>query len=126
MSVQEYIAKFEDLTLHCDVREHHSQVVTRFVWDLRSKIRRVIITGSYDLDTIEEAFDVTLKMNLTFKKLVNPKPDVLNVRNMDIMIISASQRVNMLELCQVIILMIRKLLRMSTFFLRLLALSRIH
>ena len=31
MSIQAYIAKFEDLTLSCDVREQHSQIVTRFV-----------------------------------------------------------------------------------------------
>jgi len=28
MSVQNYIAKFEDLTLRCDVREHRSHTVT--------------------------------------------------------------------------------------------------
>ena len=32
-----------------------------------------MITGSYDLDTVEEAFDVTLKIDLTFKTLVNAK-----------------------------------------------------
>jgi len=32
-----------------------------------------MITGSYDLDTIEEAFDVALKIDLTFKTLVNAK-----------------------------------------------------
>ena len=52
MSVQDYIA------LRCDVREHRSHVVTRFVWDLRSKIRCDMIIGSYDLDTVEEVFDV--------------------------------------------------------------------
>jgi len=62
MLVQDYIAKFEDLTLYCDVREHPSHTVTRFVWGLKSKIRHVMITGSYDLDTVEEAFDVALKM----------------------------------------------------------------
>jgi len=31
MSVQDYITKFEDLTLRCDVREHHSHTVTRFI-----------------------------------------------------------------------------------------------
>jgi len=73
MSVQDYIAKFEDLTIRCDVREHCSHTVTRFVWSLRSKIRRAMFTGSYDLDTVEEAFDVTLKINLTFKRLVRAK-----------------------------------------------------
>jgi len=42
-----------------------------FAWGLRSKIRCAMITGSYDLDTVEEAFDVTLKIDLTFKRLVN-------------------------------------------------------
>ena len=32
-----------------------------------------MITGSYDLDTVEEAFDVALKIDLTFKRLVNAK-----------------------------------------------------
>jgi len=32
-----------------------------------------MITGPYDLDTIEGTFDVTLKIDLTFKKLVNAK-----------------------------------------------------
>ena len=32
-----------------------------------------MITDSYDLDIIEEAFDVTLKLDLTFKILVNVK-----------------------------------------------------
>jgi len=38
-----------------------------------------MITVSYDLDTDEEAFDVALKIDLTFKRLVNatlpPWPD---------------------------------------------------
>ena len=57
-----------------------------------------MITDSYDLDTVEDAFDVALKIDLTFKRLVNTKVSVLSVRDMDIMIISISQRVNMLEL----------------------------
>jgi len=32
-----------------------------------------MITGSYDLDTVEEAFDVAIKIDLTFKTLVNAK-----------------------------------------------------
>jgi len=62
MSDQEYITTFEDLTCHCDMREHRFQTITRFVSSLRSKIRRAIIIGSYNLNTIEEAFDVALKM----------------------------------------------------------------
>jgi len=73
MSVQDCIAKFADLTLRCDVREHHSHTVTRFVLGLRSKIMRDMIIDSYDLDTVEEAFDVTLNIDLTFKRLVNVK-----------------------------------------------------
>jgi len=55
------------------VREHRSHTVTKFVWGLKSKIRRAMITGSYDLDTVEEAFDVALKIDFTFKMLVNAK-----------------------------------------------------
>ena len=32
-----------------------------------------MITGPYDLDTIEDVFDVALRLNLTFKMLVNAK-----------------------------------------------------
>ena len=67
MSFEDYIAKFENLTLRCNVREHHSQIVTRFVCGLRSKIRRAMIIGSYNLDTIEEVFDVALKTDLLSK-----------------------------------------------------------
>jgi len=73
MSVQDYIVIFKDLTHHSAVREHYSETIIRFVWSLRSKIRRGIITGSYDLDTVEEVFDLVLKIDLTFKMLVNAK-----------------------------------------------------
>ena len=88
MSIQDYIAKFEDLTLRCDVR-HHYHTVTRFVWGLRYKIRRVMITGSYDLNTVEEAVNVALKIELTFKSLVNTKGKCSKCENMGTMIINA-------------------------------------
>ena len=47
------------------MKEHHSKTITRFVWGLRPKIRRDVIVGSYDLDTIKEAFDVALRLDLT-------------------------------------------------------------
>ena len=53
--------------------EHHLETITKFVWGLQPKIRRAKITDPYDLDTIEEAFDIALKINLTFKTLVNAK-----------------------------------------------------
>ena len=73
MSVQDYITILKDLTLCSDMREHHSKTITRFNWDLQSKIRRAMIIASYDLDTVEEAFDVASKLDLTFKTLVNAK-----------------------------------------------------
>ena len=73
MSVRNYIAIFENLTRRNDVREHRSETITRFVWGLRPKIRCAVITGSYDLDNVEKSFDVALKINLTFKTLVNDK-----------------------------------------------------
>ena len=30
-----------------------------------------MITSPYDLDTVEETFDVALRLNLTFKTLIN-------------------------------------------------------
>ena len=65
MSVQDCINTFEDLTCRRDAIENCSQMITRFVPRL--------ITGSYDLDAVEKAFDVVLKIDLTFKKLVNAK-----------------------------------------------------
>ena len=38
MSVHDYIAIFKDLTLRSDMREHHSETITRFVWVLWPKI----------------------------------------------------------------------------------------
>ena len=73
MSLQDYVAIFKDVTHRRDVREYHFETITRFVWGLWHKIKRVMITDSYDLNTVEEAFDVTLKIDLTFKMLVNDK-----------------------------------------------------
>ena len=73
MSIQDHIAIFKDLAYLSDVKEHHFETIIRFVWSLRPKIRRAMITGSYDLDTVEEVFDVALKIDLTFKTLVNVK-----------------------------------------------------
>ena len=53
------------------MREHHSETITRFIWGLRPKIKRTVITDTYNLDTVEEAFDVAIKIDLTFKTLVN-------------------------------------------------------
>jgi len=66
ISIQDYIAIFKDLAHRSDVREHHSETITRFVWGLRPKIKRDMITDPYDLNTVEEAFDVTLKLDLAF------------------------------------------------------------
>ena len=60
MSIQDYITTFKDLAHRSDVREHHSETITRFVWGSRPKIRCAMIIGSYDLDTVEEAFDIAL------------------------------------------------------------------
>jgi len=45
MSVQDYIIIFEGLTYRCDMREHCSQTITRFVSGLRYKIKRFMITS---------------------------------------------------------------------------------
>ena len=74
MSIQNFIVIFEDLTCRCDVREHCSQTIIRFVSSLRSKIKRAMFTSSHDVDTLEEAFDFALKIDLTFKGLLIAKP----------------------------------------------------
>ena len=101
------------------MREHHSHIVTRFVWGLRYNIRRDMITGSYDLDTVEETFDVALKINSTFKRLVNVKAWCFKCErygHYDYQCLSKSQHVSM----HLMMLMTQKLLRMSASLLRLL------
>ena len=92
------------------MREHRSHTVIRFVWGLRSKIRHAMIIGSYYLDTVEEAFDVTLKIDLTFKRLINAKARCSKCEGYehnDYQCPSKSRHMMMTT---------QKLLRMSTFF----------
>ena len=76
MSVQDYITIFKNSTHRTNVREHHSENITWFVWSLQPKIRCAMIIGSYDLDTVKEAFDVALKIDLILKTLVKAKGSV--------------------------------------------------
>ena len=71
--VQDYIATFKDLTCNCDMGEHCSQTITRFVLGLRSKIKRAIIMSSHDVDILEEVFEFALKIYLTFNGLLIAK-----------------------------------------------------
>jgi len=48
-----------------------------------------MIIGSYDLDIVEENFDVALKIGLTFKILVNAKAWYFKCEGYSTMIISA-------------------------------------
>ena len=106
-----------------------------------------MITSSYDVDFVEDAFDFTLKISLTFNGIISakagssvlnmrdmdtmitsapPGSSVLKVRDMDTVLTSAPRRVDMLILCLVMMLDIRRLLRMPTFSLRFLVSLRIH
>ena len=73
LSVRDYIVIFEDLTRRCDVREHHSQIITRFVSSLRYNIRCATIISFYGVNFTEDVFDFTLKIDLTFKRIVSVK-----------------------------------------------------
>jgi len=117
MYVWDYIARFDDLTLRCDVREDCYQTISRFCSGLRSDIQRVMLTISDHVNSIEEPFHLALELELSFKGIFFPKlgSSVLSVRNMDTMITSAPRRVNMLILFLVMMLTTRRLLRMSTF-----------
>ena len=75
-----------------------------------------MISDSYNLDTIEETFDVALEIDMTLTTLVNAKARCL--RDMSTMIISAPRRVDMLVLY--LMMLTRKLLRVFTILLRLL------
>jgi len=69
MSVRDYIARFDDLTLCCDVREDRYQTISRFCLGLRSDIQHAMLTSSYHVDSIKEAFHLTLELELSFKRI---------------------------------------------------------
>ena len=50
MSVHDYIVISKDLTTQSEVRKNPSEIVTKFVWGLRPKIKRAMITDPYNLD----------------------------------------------------------------------------
>ena len=104
MSVQNYIAIFKDLTHHSELREQPSETVTMFVWGLQPKIKCAMITDPYDLDTVEEAFDVALRLDLIFKTLVNAKVRCYKCKGYVHYDYQCPRRVNMLKLCPLIML----------------------
>ena len=55
------------------MREQHFKTIIKFIWDLRPKIRRAMITISYDLNIVEEAFYVALNIDSSFNMLINAK-----------------------------------------------------
>jgi len=67
LSSRDYIVKFEDLSRYCDVREHCSHIITRFISGLRFDIRRAVITSSNCVDSVEDAFGFALKINFDFQ-----------------------------------------------------------
>ena len=68
MSIRDYIAKFGDLALRCDVREDRFLTISRFCLDLRSDIR-AMLTCSYHMDSFEKAFHLALELELSFKEI---------------------------------------------------------
>ena len=87
-----------------------------------------MITSSDDVDTLKEAFDFALKLNLTFKGLLIAKAweessKCKGYGYYDYQCPSESRHIRIMPSNM---LMIQKLLRMSTFFLRLLVLSMMH
>ena len=67
MSIRDYIARFNDLTLCFDVREDRCRTISWFCLSLRFDIRRAMLTSSYQVDSVEEAFHLTLELELSFK-----------------------------------------------------------
>ena len=114
MSIQDHIVRFDDLILRCDVREDCYQSISTFCSGLMSDVRRAMLTSSYDVDSIDEAFHLALELESSFKEIFIFKASVLSMREIDIMITSAPRRVDMLTLCLVMMLTTRGL-RMSMF-----------
>ena len=69
MPVRDYIARFHDITLCCDVRENCYQIISRFCLGLRSDIRRAMLTSSYHVDFVEEAFHLALELELSLQRV---------------------------------------------------------
>ena len=72
MSVWDCIARFDDLTLHCDMRKDHYQIISKFCSGLRSDIRRPMFTSSYYVP-VEEAYHLSLELELSFQWIFIPK-----------------------------------------------------
>ena len=79
-----------------------------------------MITSSYDLDTAEEAFDVALKIDLTFKRLINVMARCSKCEGYEHYNYQCPSKSRHDRLYLVTILTNRRLLRMPTFLLRLL------
>ena len=106
MSIRNYIVRFDDLTLRCDVRGDHYQTISRFCSDLRADIQRAMLTSSYHVDSVEDAFHLALELALFFKRI-----SIFKVREQYSKCegyghddTCASRRVNMLILCLVMML----------------------
>jgi len=121
MSIQNYIAIFKNLAHRSDLREHHSETITKFVWGLRPKIKRAMITGPYDLNTVEEAFDVALKLDSTFKTLINAKTRCSKCEGYGYYDYQYPSQCQYVRTVLVMMLTTRRLLKMSMFILRLLS-----
>jgi len=102
------------------VREDRYQTISRFCSDLRSDIRRAMLTSSYHVDSVEETFHLALELKLFFSK---PKQ---YSKCEGYACTNAPRRVDMLIVCLVMMLTTQGLLRMSTFLLRLLVSLRIY
>ena len=87
----DYIARFNNLTLHCDVREDCYQTIFRFCSGLRPDVRCAMLTSSYYVYSVEEAFRFVLELELSFKRIFifKARSSVLSVRDMNTMITSA-------------------------------------
>lgn len=110
-SNQDQMARFNYLTLYCNMREAHYHVISSFYLGLRSNIQRTIFTSSYHVDFVKE-ISFSFRMKLTFRdpsygrSISKARGSVLAVRDMKTMIINAPQRDNILILRLLMTLMI--------------------
>ena len=65
-SIQDYMVKFDNLTLRGDVREDPRQTLSRFLWGLKPKIRQAMLANSYHVNSLLDAFKLTQDLEISF------------------------------------------------------------
>lgn len=67
LSIDDYMAKFDEMNIPCDIQEEKKQIVSRFYYGLYEELQCEIVP--YKATTIEQAFQLTLEYKKYLKTL---------------------------------------------------------